>query len=359
MPLFIRNAIVGAPVLSFSSVGSATFVLGNGRNSSGDGLVIPEEMGEIMRRTDGAFWPVVRETYSTHDSLLGVVGLWFSKAYYFFRSFETPNNASFYAYRQCSVVLKLMIVGFWLLTPLMVIGLYGAFRQHAGPRTWMLVGVILSLLVPTMFFFYVSRYRLPAAVPFAVLGGCGAVYVWEKLKTGDYRLVGILVAAAIASGVFFNAWAPRFPGVRSSDYGARAIYYFNRRDFKAAAVELERGLSDYPSDPALNGYLALAYMALQRDTEAIERMNLILERNPGDLVWRLRRANLLYEKGRYSDAARDLQAVAASSPAGEELLARLAECYAHSGEVSRARAILRDNPGVARLLPPDVLRLVR
>jgi tetratricopeptide (TPR) repeat protein len=363
VPLFVRNAVVGAPVFSFSSVGSATFALGNGRNSSGDGLVVPDEMGEIMRRTDGAFWPVVRETYATHGSFLNVVGLWFSKAYYFFRNFETPNNASFYAYRQCSWVLSFLAVGFWLLTPLMAMGLYAAFtRRKAAARTWMLIGVILSLLAPAIFFFFVSRYRLPVAVPFAIFGGFGTAMLIEKFKARDYMASLILVSMAIPVGIFFNAWAPRFPGVRSSDYGARAIYYFNRRNFKAAAVELERGVEDYPNDPALNGYLALAYMALSRDEEAVEKMGLILERKPGDLVWRLRRANLLYEHRRYAGAAADLEVIVAArrdAQPGEELLARLAECYTRSGETSRARAILRDNPGVTQFLPPEVLRLIR
>ncbi len=363
VPLFVRNAVVGAPVFSFSSVGSATFVLGNGHNSSGDGLVIPDEMGKIMRKTDGAFWPVVRETYATHDSFLSIVGLWFSKAYYFFRNFETPNNASFYAYRQCSWVLSFMFIGFWLLTPLMAVGLYAAFRQReSAARVWMLIGVILSLLAPAVFFFFVSRYRLPAAIPFAIFGGCGVAYVWEKVKTRDYRATGILAAAAVVAGIFFNAWAPRFPGIRSSDYGARAIYHFNRRNFKAAATELERGVRDYPKDTALNGYLALAYMALRRDEEAITRMGLILDSKPEDVVWRFRRANLLYEHRRYAEAARDLETVASTrsdAPQGKELLAKLAECYARSGEAGRARAILGRYPGIAQLLPPEVLRLIR
>jgi hypothetical protein len=321
--------------------------------------VIPDEMGEIMRKTDGAFWPVVRETYATHDSFVDIAGLWFSKAYYFFRNFETPNNASFYAYKQCSHILTIMIVGFWLLTPLMAIGVYATFKREAGARTWILIAVIVSLLIPTIFFFFVSRYRLPAVVPFAILGGCGLTYVFEKLKTKDFKVTGILLVAVVTVGIFFNAWGPKFPGVRSSDYGARAIYYFNRRDFKAAAIELERGVKDYPNDPALNGYLALAYMAVSRDEEAIERMSLILERDPRNPVWRLRRANLLYEKGRFSEAARDLQAVAAESSPDNKLLARLAECYARSGEAARARMILRTNPGIVRFLSPEVLQLIR
>ena len=282
VPLFARNAAVGAPVLSFSSVGSATFVLGNGPESSGDGLVIPEKMGEIMRKTGGAFWPVVRETCATHDSFSGVVYLWFAKAYYFFRNFEAPNNASFYSFRQCSRVLSFMFVGFWLLTPLMAIGVYAAFRNRPGPQAWLLVGIIASLLAPCVFFFFVSRYRLPAAVPFAIFGGCGAAALIDRFKAREYMAALVLVSIAIPTGILFNAWAPRFPGVRNSDYGARAIFYANRRNYNAAADELRRGLAQYPADKALNSMLVEMLMKAGRFPEAGDAMLEALGHNPDD-----------------------------------------------------------------------------
>ncbi len=354
VPLFVRNAAVGAPVLSFSSVGSATFILGNGPESSGDGLVIPDEMGQIMRKTDGAFWPVVRETYATHDSFTSVVGLWFAKAYYFFRSFETPNNASFYAFRQSSWILSLAFVGFYLLTPLMAIGAYLAFRKHAGPQVWLLTGIVASLLVPTMFFFFVSRYRLPAAVPFAILGGCGVTFALENLKKKHYGAIAILAASALAVGVLFNAWGPRFPGVRSSDYGAQAVFHFNRRNYPAAAQVLQKGMRHYPDDVALNRYLALSYMALGRDEEAITRLDVVLKGDPQDARSRLARANLLYHLARYADAASDLEVLHTLHP-DPKMAARLVECHVRAGDLDHARNLLREYPEIRPHLPPHIL----
>jgi 4-amino-4-deoxy-L-arabinose transferase-like glycosyltransferase len=281
VPLFARNAAVGAPVLSFSSVGSATFVLGNGPKSSGDGLVIPDEMDEIMRKTNGAFWPVVREICATHDSFANVAGLWFAKAYYFFRNHETPNNASFYSFRQCSWVLVFTFVGFWLLTPLMAIGAYAAFKTRPGPQNWLLAAIILSLLAPAVFFFFVSRYRLPAVVPFAIFGGLGVTHILDIIKGKHYIMVGILAVAAVVTGVFFNAWGPQFPGVRNSDYGARAIFYFNRENYDSAAAELKRGLKDYPKDKALNSMLEETLSRMRYEEEEKEMLK-ALENNPGD-----------------------------------------------------------------------------
>lgn len=387
LPLFVRNALVGAPILSFSSVGSATFVLGNGPESSGDGLVIPDEMGRIMEKTGGAFWPVVRETYASHDSFAHVVTLWFAKTFYFFRNFETPNNASFYAFRQCSVVLGITFIGFWLLTPLMTIGVCATLRKDRGTRPLLLLATILILLAPTVFFFFVSRYRAPAAVPFAIFGGCGAVFFLEKLRARKYAAIAIIAAIAVGAGFFFNAWTPRFPGIRSSDYGARAVFHMNRRSYDAAAAELQRGVSDFPADPALNRmlgeslirakrfkeahsamkaaiehrpddpqlhrYLALSQMALGLDKEAIEELGFVLRANPQDGEARLARANLLSDSRRYDEAAGDLE-VLVKQQENPRLMAKLIECRVRSGALAPARDLLRKHPEARPLLPPDI-----
>ena len=392
LPLFIRNASVGAPVFSFSSVGPATFILGNGPESDGDGLTIPKETREIMRETNGEFWPVVFKTYKSHGSFLNVVGLWFKKAYYFFRNFETPNNASFYMFRNHSIILTITFVGFWLLTPLMFIGIYFAIERVKDRRLWLVAGTIDCLLIPTMFFFFVSRYRLPAAVPFAIFGGLALSVLYEKIRQKNFSSVAIAAVIGIAIGVFFNIFPPRHPGIRASDYGARAIYHLNRKNYDSAAAELKDGLEAFPGDVALSRTLgeslirlkkfseaenamtkalehhsgdvslrrfrALSLMALNRDKEAVKDFSEVLKIEPDDQRSRIAVSNLLVGLKRYDEAAKQMEILASQNP-DVKIIARLVECHVMAGNLSRARAILERYPGAVPHLPPHIVNQLR
>jgi tetratricopeptide (TPR) repeat protein len=238
----------------------------------------------------------------------------------------------------------------------MAAGLYAVFRKRSS-SAFILAGSIVALLIPNVFFFHVSRYRLPAAVPFAILAGCGISFMVERARARRYGPVATVILVAVAAGVFFNVWSPRFPGIRSSDYGAQALFYMNRREYAKACSVLEQALRRYPGDVALHRSLAVAFIGLGRDEDAIGELNTVLETDEGDYRSRLARANLLYLAGRYANAACDLEVLLREN-ANDGLLAKLVECHARAGAIERAKEILENNPGISSLMPPDVLRLI-
>lgn len=157
-PLLIRNAVVGAPILSSSNRFAESFILGNSEGTSPYLLVIPEKTGEILRETQGHGLAVVQATVKTHpDGLLGLARLQMRKLLSLFDPYESPDNLSFYFVAHISPVVRFGL-RYWMLLPPGLAGLCLGLWRRDGRFLWIWVTLpvfVLSLLMGIP----VSRYR--------------------------------------------------------------------------------------------------------------------------------------------------------------------------------------------------------
>jgi tetratricopeptide (TPR) repeat protein len=101
---------------------------------------------------------------------------------------STPFSYTFYAY-DAGTLLRVLIIGPWLLVPL---GLFGLAR---GPRSPWLV-FVPAYAASIVLFFITERYKLPLFVACAIGAGAGVEALMTKKRLRDFAIVGALLVAA-------------------------------------------------------------------------------------------------------------------------------------------------------------------
>ncbi|HJW30744.1 MAG TPA: glycosyltransferase family 39 protein, partial [Saprospiraceae bacterium] len=106
--LMIRNSIVGAPLMSDSSVGPVTYVLSNFPAYHPQlGFAVFVEIGKVMEITHGKMLASMLYIIGKHHTAWQWVSLQFEKLFMVFQWYEVPNNVNSYVPRMFSMPLKL------------------------------------------------------------------------------------------------------------------------------------------------------------------------------------------------------------------------------------------------------------
>ena len=197
-PAFVRNAIVGVPLLSLNSNGASTFITDNNVTvRSFTGWDVDDKItSEIMGSSDGNLLRAIIPTLQTHRNLAGYLTQLWGKIHATFSWFEIPNNVNFYFFREHSIVLSIAFLNFLLLTPLALTGLLLAIvrKRKAAPMYIM----IIVQLIPLLGFLVLSRHRvalIPVLLPFAALTITELTGSWRGWKN-IIIMVGLVILTA-------------------------------------------------------------------------------------------------------------------------------------------------------------------
>ncbi len=157
-PLIIRNAILGAPLVSTSNRFSETFIQFNAPSAPGTAFVIPSEMKYILERSGGAASAVVVETMALYDNdywpWLQKMG---KKALSLLDPYESPDNVNIYYMQLISPVVRYGLPYWFIVVP----GIYGlilSLMRHDMRWGWFWV-LFFCLLANVILFGPISRYR--------------------------------------------------------------------------------------------------------------------------------------------------------------------------------------------------------
>jgi hypothetical protein len=253
-PVAARNAAVGAPLLSLSSVGPVAFLFANVSDYDPEKgfSVSSEHAARILSATHGRAWPTVVETLRTHTPgsyasqvLAKLASVW--------HWFEKPNNTSFYFFRLEAPVLRFLPVTFALLGPLALVGLFlGLGRLRERLTLYLFTAATLG----TMLLFYVlSRFRIhlvPALIPFAALTVASLFHALRARRMG--RALVMALAVFIAGAWIWRPLPEWRAPIRPVDYiMAQEVHYgpesksaLDAGDADRAAWILERSLRFQP-----------------------------------------------------------------------------------------------------------------
>lgn len=238
-PFLLRNAVVGAPLLSLTSVGPITFLVSNQPTFGKDlGWNVLPEVADLLARTDGSFSGAVRTAIGAHDGLLGWLAFLCVKLERVWHWFEIPNNANLYHFGLYSPTLVSLPVRFGWIAPL---GLLGVVLALSRGRGVLLAWLALSTLIPMVAFYALSRFRVPmlaALLPFA------AFALLELLRHASARRWVLLCLLGVPT-LLFALWQhrpidpPSTPLIREFRY---RVDYLNAvepivRDHRAAGDE--------------------------------------------------------------------------------------------------------------------------
>ncbi len=184
-PVMIRNAALGAPVISLSNTGTLSFVtMNNEQFKSFIGWNMSTKyLSDIMGSSNGKFFKSILPTLMTHPTIGSYLGQVWDKLHATFSWFEIPNNVNFYFYREYASVLSLTFISFLILSPLALIGIFLGIIKRIN--AWPIYLMILVFLFPMLAFMVLSRYRIIFAgvlVPFAALTIAELLGSWKGWK---------------------------------------------------------------------------------------------------------------------------------------------------------------------------------
>lgn len=266
-----------------------------------------------------------------------LAGLCFKTVQYV-NSRELPRNTDVYLFRKWSSLLKLGVwklgrfgFPFGLLAGLAAAGLVLAWRKVPGP-VWLFV-IFYSAAV--ILAFVSARYRMPAVPVFSVLAGGGCLALWQTVRAGQRRKVGL--AAAIALGVVL---ASSLPGAFAEErLNWRAELYFDLGDSLSRYGKDEQATAEYLKaieldDDYLEAHnnLGNTYLRLGRFEKAFEQYLKALRIKPDDAVSLNGMGSVCYKQGRLDEAASYYERALVSRPGYTSAMTNLASVLTGRGK---------------------------
>lgn len=174
----------------------------------------------------------------------------------------------------------------WGFGALAVVGLLGAMVSLRDRRATFLIAFAAAYAGALAVFFVYGRYRLPLAVPLAVLGGALAERVagWIRAR----RLAPVGACAAIAAGLAAMLFAAPFAHRESffPDYNNLAVAYQEQGRIEEALVEFEKAVTIRPGDDpgvsAIATELAMLFWRRGERDRARALLREVLRARPAD-----------------------------------------------------------------------------
>ncbi len=295
-PLIVRNAIVGAPLLSSSSTFALTYIGANAPDSSPVGLdYYLSTSNAIFSRTDGSKLSIIMETFRAYQ------GDWWElmkryavKLAAIFADFEPYDNRNFYYTQQASPAVGLGL-SYGLVMALALPALWGGVRRWK--RHFLLLSLLATTLAMLLLVNVVGRYRLSLFPVLAVFAGVTVVHLGMLIREKRWRRAAVLATTVIVLGLV--SYTIRFPNPRHRkvEYNlAYMVYVKYRQDYANAAHELETAFKMLRRDP-VSWEVARPFIArrrlelarlyaerLNRVDDAIDQLKLAIDESPSDPV---------------------------------------------------------------------------
>ena len=332
-PATLRNvAVSGEPVL-ISSHGGLNFYIGNNAEADGTYHAVPgitpniagqaREASRVAEQEEGR--PLTTVAVSRHFTRKAwrwirsepgaAARLFLRKLAYVANDAELTLNYSYRYYsRDEPTLLRVLVVGPWLLVPLGLTGLlFGP--QRSAPGFWVWASFVPAYALSVAAFFVSGRYRLPLLVPLCVGAALALELLWSARQQPRRHL-----AVATASAVLFAAvalWPFGLDQGRAAEREQMALWLIDQ----GRLAEARRYIEDaWPSD-------ARTELAHAHEVRGVA----------------------LAQQGRPTEALRELQEAARLDPTSASARLNLAVVHAQEGRIEEARALVEE----ALRLRPD------
>ncbi len=333
IPLVLRNAAVGAPLLSSTTRAPLAFIMGNAPGAAPVGAAIPDSTVTILGASDYGLVSTVVETLRAHRGDVGtLLAMQWMKLQGLFSSYEVPDNPSFYYAALKSPVLAWGL-RFSCLSGLGLVGLILSARRH---REHLLIYLyLLGTLSLFLLASVVSRYRQPLVIPLAVYAGFALTEAWRAVR--ERRLV--LAASVIAGSVLISFALPRTPPpgyryYRAAEFLVAAGYLAEKGDVDGAGREIKQAIEladrEHVSDRVrieLGLALGELYTRNERFPEALSAYRDVLDDDPRDAEALAVSGAIHHELDHPMRALQILMRAEAVNPANREVQARLGHLY--------------------------------
>ncbi|HEX7320240.1 MAG TPA: tetratricopeptide repeat protein [bacterium] len=306
LPFTVRNALKGHDFMLVSSNAGVNLFIGNNPQAVGAFYLPPgsglsnydlggsasaaaeAQTGRALKPSGvSSFWASKAFSFILHHPGRALGLLW-RKITLFWNSYEIPNNLDFYFIRaHYAPVLKITLIGFWLIGPLALTGILMRIVRGLKTAEKLLLAFLITYMLSVVVFFVTERYRVPVVPVLIVFTVLGARDFLELVRARSYRTLGLAIVVLAACFALVN-WPriqfdyERMRSIIGSRYLTRALEDPGSReqDLKAAIVELKWALELDPADPYARYELARAYASLGYFSGAIQQLEFVLKIDP-------------------------------------------------------------------------------
>jgi len=236
--------------------------------------------------------------------------LFLRKLAYCFNAVDLSLNYSYAYYRRDeATLLRVLVVGPWLLVPLGLVGLVAVPRRTGAHGFWIWAAFVPVSAVSVAAFFVSGRYRLPLLVPLCVGAGAALVWLVEVARARRARPLLLAATALILPGGGAN-WNWRLDDGRSEERTQMIVRLVDGGRFDEARAILEEARRAEPARSEIRQALARVH-----ESEGVA-------------------ASLA---GRHAEGAADLERAVQLDPESASAQLNLAVAYAQLGRYGEAR----------------------
>lgn len=244
-PVILRNASVGAPLFSISSVGPVTFAVANvyGTNAISNWMPEASKSVEILGKTRDSFGSTVLETIQTHPSAGSYLQLVWAKFKCVITGTEWPNNENYYFYNALVLPLKLAFLDFYWIVWIACAGLLFAW-YHRKKYASIYLAMLLQMAI-MLGFYVLGRFRTPLVallLPFAAYALLECLRYFQDRSRESMAKIGVAVLCFFL--LTWSLYRPAASMLDSTDYNA--LYetaYYERIQKSADAGQLNEAIA--------------------------------------------------------------------------------------------------------------------
>ena len=349
-PVMVRNYVVGHSIVPIAASGGVNFYIGNNPASDGSTAIVPgtradwwggyHDAIEIAERDEGRKLKLAE--VSDYYYSRGVQ--WIERhpgdaAAHFWKKFrvfwsgpERANNKFIYFFWNLAGMRYVPLPGFWLITPLALLGAVLLWRRRRHMSALYLF--VVTYMAGVVLFFVNARFRLPVVPVLILFAAFAAVYLADTIRRKNMRAYAAIAGFALAF-LLVNIDYLSFARIRAYSTA------FSHNTLGNAYMKLGR------RDTALDHYSRAWRINEDQPTDAFELIARDVAYNMGLLYW---------EKGLCSRAIESLRKVRPPPGGGSDMYALnaldwLGDCYIRQSQYENALAVYRE---FVRLAPDDV-----
>ncbi|MBN2685199.1 MAG: tetratricopeptide repeat protein [Pontiellaceae bacterium] len=225
------------------------------------------ETGKIDQRKVSSYWK--EKTFKEiKQKPSRWFGLMFKKSWLMIWNHEVPNNRSFaFTAKEETSLLRWLPVRWWLLLGLFPFGIAALIKRREKELLLWACSFMVIFSGTVILFFVNSRFRIPLWPGMTILGGGGAMYLWENLKCRRVALIPAISGAALILLSTIN-WFRIPPDPIEHDLSMRAGIYLENGQLDNALTDISRCLNIAPNNPRYHFVKGNILLAGQRNIEA-------------------------------------------------------------------------------------------
>jgi len=385
LPITARNYLVGKDFVLISSQGGINFYIGNNPQADGTSAILPPygddweyqdaayevqgSIGKIPRPSEVSDYYLKKGVDFILHSPQKFLSLFLKKTYLFWNSFEISNNQDIYFFRQYSSLIRILPVGFWIIGPLSLLGMFLSLKSWK--KYFLVLTFVLSYLFSVLLFFVNSRFRLPVLPFLIVLSSFALIQLFGYLKGSSFKKFFLSMALFL---LFFFLSNSNFYHLDKANFAqsyfslgnlflkkgnlqdARAEYllalkenpslqrahlnlgniYFHQKDYSQAEKEFLEELKVYPRQEKAYNNLSVLYRIQGDDLKAITLAKQALEIKPYYKEAYVNLALAYLKTENYLSAESSLVSTLALFPSFAELRFYLGLVYQKQGKSNQA-----------------------